>query len=73
MKQIDHAGTAAKELGRTGLAPLVAWAKRAALAWARAKGLPQDDLWPQNPLTWPTVKEQDDVGAVPDPDSPAVD
>ncbi len=29
--------------------------------------------WPDNPLTWVTVPEQDEVGAVPDPDSPAVD
>jgi len=34
-------------------------------------------IWPnpgaQNPLTWATDQEQDLVGAVPDPDSPAVD
>jgi hypothetical protein len=28
--------------------------------------------WPENPLTWATDAEQDAVGAVPDPDSPAV-
>ena len=27
---------------------------------------------PQNPLTWTTDQEQDAVGAVPDPDSPAM-
>ena len=34
-------------------------------------------IWPspgaQNPLTWATDAEQDVVGAVPDPDSPALD